>query len=128
MACSARWGLVTSIGIEVGVKRRVPLLPCGRVAGRPEMTLVAQSLACGTEMRVRRVVNKSGLTMHWKLRCIGGKHELLSTFLYSRCLCVSRPLRFYPWVGLSSCGWLRWRMFQIAIYRLGGAVTAITPL
>ena len=76
VACSARWGLVASIEIEVGVvKRRVPLLPWGRVAGRPEVTLDAQSLACGTEMCVRRVVNKSGLTMHWKLCCIGGKHE-----------------------------------------------------
>ena len=74
VACSARWGLVTSIEIEVGVKRRVPLLPLGRVAGKPEMTLEAQSLACGTEICVRRVMNKSGLTMHWKLCCIGGKH------------------------------------------------------
>ena len=65
VACSARWGLVASIEIEVGVvKRRVPLLPWGRVAGRPVMTLEAQSLACGTEMCVRRVVNTSGLTMH----------------------------------------------------------------
>jgi hypothetical protein len=72
VACSARWGLVASIEIEVGVvKRRVP---CSRVAGRPEMT-AAQSLACGTEMCVRRVVNKSGLTMRCKLCCIGGKHE-----------------------------------------------------
>ena len=32
VACSARWGLVASIEIEVGVvKRRVPLLPWGRV-------------------------------------------------------------------------------------------------
>ena len=45
VACSARWGLVASIEIEVGVKRRVPLLPWGRVVGRPEMTLEAQSLA-----------------------------------------------------------------------------------
>jgi len=75
VACSARWGLVASIEIEFGVKRRVPLLPWGRVAGRPEMTLEAQSLASGTEMCVRRVLNKSGLTMHWKLCCIGGKHE-----------------------------------------------------
>ena len=45
VACSARWGLVASIEIEVGVKRRVPLLPWSRVAGRPEMTLEAQSLA-----------------------------------------------------------------------------------
>ena len=75
VACSARWGLVASIEIEVGVKRRVPLLPWDRVAGRPEMTLEAQSLACGTEMCVRRVVNKSGLTMRCKLCCIGGKHE-----------------------------------------------------
>ena len=75
MVSSARWGLVASIEIEVGVKRRVPLLPWGRVAERPEMTSEAQSLACVTEMCVRRVVNKSGLTMHWKLRCIGGKHE-----------------------------------------------------
>ena len=67
---------MASIEIEVGiVKRRVPLLPWGRVAGRPEITLEAQSLACGTEMFVRRVVNKSGLTVHWKLCCIGGKHE-----------------------------------------------------
>ena len=29
VACSARWCLVASIGIEVGVKRRVPLLPLG---------------------------------------------------------------------------------------------------
>ena len=72
VACSARWGLVASIEIAVGVKRRVPLLPWGRVAGRPEMTLEAQSLACGTQMCVRRVVNKSSLTMHWKLCCIGG--------------------------------------------------------
>jgi len=43
MACSARWGLVASNEIEVGVKRRVPLLPWGRVAGRPDMTLEAQS-------------------------------------------------------------------------------------
>ena len=50
VACSARWGLVASIEIEVGVKKRVPLLPWGRVAGRPEMTLEAQSLACGKEM------------------------------------------------------------------------------
>ena len=76
VACCARWGVVASIEIEVGVvKRRVPLLAWGRVAGRPEMTLEAQSLACGTEMCVTRVVNKSGLTMHWKLCCIGGKHE-----------------------------------------------------
>jgi len=76
VACCTRWGLVASIEIEVGVvKRRVPLLPWGSVAGRPEMTLEAQSLACETEMCVRRVVNKSGLTMHWKLCCIGGKHE-----------------------------------------------------
>jgi len=75
VACSARWGLVATIEIEVGVvKRRVPLLPWGRVAGRPEMTSEAQSTACGIEMCVRRVVNKSGLTMHWKLCCIGGKH------------------------------------------------------
>ena len=48
MACSARWGLVASIEIEVGVvKRRVPLLPWGRVAVRPEMNLEAQSLAVG---------------------------------------------------------------------------------
>jgi len=53
MECSARWGLVASIKIEVGVKRRVPLLPWGRVAGRSEMTLEALSLACGTEMCVR---------------------------------------------------------------------------
>jgi len=45
VVCSARWGLVAGIEIEVGVKRRVPLLPWGRVAGRPEMTLEAQSLA-----------------------------------------------------------------------------------
>ena len=62
---------MTSIEIEVCVKRRVLLLlPWGRVAGRSEMTLEAQSLACGTEMCVRRVVNKSSLTMHWKLCCI----------------------------------------------------------
>jgi len=52
-----KWGLVASIEIEVGVvKRRVPLLAWGRVAGRPEMTLEAQSLACGTEMCVTRHV------------------------------------------------------------------------
>ena len=66
---------MASIDIEVVVKKRVPLLPCGRVARMPEMTLEAQSLACGAEMCVRRVVNKSGLNMHWKLCCIGGKHE-----------------------------------------------------
>jgi hypothetical protein len=67
---------VASIEIEVGiVKRRVPLLPWGRVAGRPEITLEAQSRACGTDMFVRRVVNKSGLTVHWKLCCIGGIRE-----------------------------------------------------
>ena len=34
---------MASIEIEVGiVKRRVPLLPWGRVAGRPGMTLEAQ--------------------------------------------------------------------------------------
>ena len=32
---------MASIEIEVGVKRRVPLLSWGRVAGRPEMTLEA---------------------------------------------------------------------------------------
>ena len=54
VACSALWGLVASIEIEVGVvKRRVPLLPWGRVAGKPEMTLEVQSPACGTEMCVR---------------------------------------------------------------------------
>ena len=68
------WWLVSRIEAGV-VKRRVPLLPWGRVAGRPEMTLEALSLACGTEMCVRRVVNKSGLTMHWKLCYFGGKHE-----------------------------------------------------
>ena len=67
-------GLVASIEIKVGVKRRVPLLPWGRAAGKPEITLEAQSLACRTQMCVRRVVNKSGLTMHWKLCPIGGKH------------------------------------------------------
>jgi len=47
VACSARWGLVASIEIEVGVvKRRVPLLPWVCVAVRPEMTLEAQSLVC----------------------------------------------------------------------------------
>ena len=51
------------------------------------MTLEAQSLACGTEMCVRRVVNKSGLTMHWKLCCIGGKHESL-VLTYIRGVCV----------------------------------------
>jgi len=72
VACSARWGLVASIEIELGVKRRVPLLPWGRVAGRPEMPLEAQSLA------------------------------------YIPGVCVfSRPLRFYPWVGVCPCGWLR---------------------
>ena len=50
VACCARWGLVASIEIEVGVKRRVPLLPWGHVAGRPEMTFEAQSLACGTDV------------------------------------------------------------------------------
>ena len=45
VACSARCALVSSIEFEVCVKRRVPLLPWGRVAGRPEMTLEAQSLA-----------------------------------------------------------------------------------
>ena len=50
----ARWGLVASIEFEVGVKRRVPLFPWGRVAGRPEMALEVQSLACGTEMCVRK--------------------------------------------------------------------------
>ena len=40
---------MANIEIEVGVKRRVPLLPWGRVAWRPEMTLEAQSLACGTD-------------------------------------------------------------------------------
>ena len=35
----------SGIEIEVGVKRRVPLFPWGRVAGRHEMTLQAQSLA-----------------------------------------------------------------------------------
>ena len=55
VVCCARWGLVASIVIEVGVvKRRVPLLPWGRVAVRPEMTLGAQSLACETEICVRR--------------------------------------------------------------------------
>ena len=29
---------MASMEIEVGVKRRVPLLPWGRVAGRPEVT------------------------------------------------------------------------------------------
>ena len=53
---------MASIEFEVGVKRRVPLLLWGRVARRPEMTLEAQSLACGTEVCVRRVVNKSGLS------------------------------------------------------------------
>ena len=38
---------MASIEIEVGVKRRVPLLPWGRVVGRPEMTLEVQSRACG---------------------------------------------------------------------------------
>ena len=42
-------GMLCTIGsgieIEVGVKRRVPLLPWGRVASRPETTLEAQSLA-----------------------------------------------------------------------------------
>ena len=36
---------MASIKIEGCVKRHVPLLPWGRVAGRPEMTLEAQSLA-----------------------------------------------------------------------------------
>ena len=54
MACSERWGLVASIEIEVRVKSGVPLLPWGRVAVRPEMTLGAQSLACETEICVRR--------------------------------------------------------------------------
>jgi hypothetical protein len=55
VASCARLCLVASIEIEVGVvKRRVPLLPWGRVAVGPEMTLEAQSLACGTEMCVRR--------------------------------------------------------------------------
>ena len=45
VACSARWGLVAGIEIEVGVKRRVPLLPWGRVARMPEMTLEAKFLA-----------------------------------------------------------------------------------
>ena len=36
---------MASIKIEVGVKRRVPLLPWGRVEGRLEITLEAQSLA-----------------------------------------------------------------------------------
>ena len=55
VACCARWGVVASIEIEVGVvKRRVPLLPWACVAVRPEMTLEAQSLACETEMCVRR--------------------------------------------------------------------------
>ena len=50
VACSARWGLVASIEIEVGVaKRRVPLLPWGHVAVSTEMTLEAQSLVCGTQ-------------------------------------------------------------------------------
>ena len=39
---------MASIEFQVGVKRRVPLLLWGRVARRPEMTLEAQSLACGT--------------------------------------------------------------------------------
>ena len=44
VACSARWGLVASIKIEVGVKRRVPLLPWGRVAGRPKRCLALKHL------------------------------------------------------------------------------------
>ena len=35
---------MASIEIEFGVKRRVSLLPWGRVAGRPAMTLEAQFL------------------------------------------------------------------------------------
>ena len=46
----------------------------GRVAGKSESDLGGTvPLPVGTEMCVRRVVNKSGLTMHWKFCCIGGK-------------------------------------------------------
>ena len=63
VACSARWGLVAGIDIEVGVKRRVPLLPWGRVAGRPEMTLEAKSLACIPGVCVFPA--RSGFTPGW---------------------------------------------------------------
>jgi hypothetical protein len=37
-------GVLCTMGCGVGVKRRAPLLPWGRVAWRPEMTLEAQYL------------------------------------------------------------------------------------
>ena len=70
VACSARWGLVASIGIEVRVKRRVPLLPWGRVIGRPEMTLEAQSLAYIPGVCVFPA--RSGFTPGWAYVLVGG--------------------------------------------------------
>ena len=70
VACCARWGLVASIEIEVGVKRRVPLLPWGHVAGRPEMTLEAQSLAYIPCVCVFPVC--SGFTPGWAYVLVGG--------------------------------------------------------
>ena len=63
VACSARWGLVASIEIEVGVKRRVPLLPWGRVAGRPRNDL-GGTVPCLWDRGVRE--------MH---DCISNKHQ-----------------------------------------------------
>ena len=70
VAFSAHWGLVASIEIEVGVKRRVPLLPWDRVAGRPEMTLEAQSLACNPGVCVFPAL--SCFTPGWAYVLVGG--------------------------------------------------------
>ena len=78
VACSARCGLVASIEIEVGVKRRVIIIiiiiiiiiPWGRVAGRPEMTLEAQSLAYIPGVCVFPA--RSGFSPGWAYVLVGG--------------------------------------------------------
>ena len=80
MTCSARWGLVASIEIEVGVvKRRVSLLPSGRVAERPEMTLDAQSLAYIPGVCVFPA--SSGFTPAWPYILVGGSVAYVSSVL-----------------------------------------------
>ena len=63
------WWLVTRIEAGV-VKRRVPLLPWGRVAGRPEMTLEAESLAYIPSVCVFPA--RSSFTPGWTYILVGG--------------------------------------------------------